>query len=126
MKVKRVRPDNVAEAGDKEQAIAMAKNLGGSLDDIDMKNKDPKYWRDLKANLKIDIKYNQLVDNFKKEKDKLFAKRKMNAVLKEVKTHQRKRIEITIPVKSDPPSVTKEDVITAIGDIDFNNYNVAF
>jgi UDP-N-acetylglucosamine transferase subunit ALG13 len=77
--------------------------------------------------LRAEKRYNKLVDDFKQQKAKIFAKRNYKNVINDIKQHQRNRIEITIPVKkTDPPTVDRADIDELIGDINFKNYALSF
>ena len=134
-----VRANNVRDmpakpigfADDKKIAVKFAKEDGVTLTKETMQQKDPKFWKMLLKEMilerKVDMKYNRLVDEYKEQRAKIFHKRAINPVMKDVKSHERKRIQVTLNViRSDPPTVTKESVSNVIDDINMYNYTVAF
>ena len=109
---------------EKSKAIKLADELGQK---VDRQSTDANYWKEQLQELTQEKKYNQLVDEFKIAKAKIFAKRNFKAVVKDIQQHKRKRIELAIPVKkTDPPTVDKNDIAEQIGDINFWNYSIAF
>ena len=106
---------------DKAKAIKLAKELHANIDNTKLN------WKELRIELTQEKKYNELTDDFKRKKAKIFAQRNFKKVIKDVKNHQRNTIELIIPVeKTDPPTVDRLNVANQIGDINFFNYHVSF
>ncbi len=107
-----------------DKARKLAKELGITISKEKRTERD---WRALIKEWQSEKAFNHVMDDFKKKKVEIFAKRNMKNVIKDVKDYQRNRIELSIPVeRTDPPTVSSAVISQKLGDVNMANYTIAF
>ena len=107
-----------------QQARLLAKQRGITINKDARTERD---WRMLLKELRAEINFDKVMDDFKDKKDKIVGRQRMKHVVKDIKNHQRNRIDITVPVeRTDPPTVSHATIAAKLGDVNIANYTIAF
>ena len=73
-------------------------------------------WPQFLKEVKAEVDFNKVMDEFKTKKDRILQKQRMKHVVEDLKNYQRNRIHLVIPVeRTDPPTVSKAVIHEQLG-----------